>query len=94
MKNKYSIGFFVAAMAAVVALSGAYRFSYEKAKAKAAEELKIEIQAENEKKKELQTEETTGKRTQHGSIFSGWTGSKRRLLLSDGGQWICGGLSK
>ena len=68
MKNKYTIGFFVAAMAAVVALSGAYRFSYEKAKAKAAEELKIEIQAENEKKKELQTEETTGKRTQHGSI--------------------------
>ena len=65
MKNKYSIGFFVAAMAAVVALSGAYRFSYEKAKAKAAEEL-----AENEKKKELQTEETTGKRTQHGSILA------------------------
>ena len=51
MKNKYSIGFFVAAMAAVVALSGAYRFSYEKAKAKAAEELKIEIQAENDNKK-------------------------------------------
>lgn len=68
MKNKYSIGFFVAAMAAVVALSGAYQFSYEKAKAKAAEELKIEIKAENEKKKELQTEETTGKRTQNGSI--------------------------
>ena len=89
MKNKYSIGFFVAAMAAVVALSGAYRFSYEKAKAKAAEEL-----AENEKKKELQTEETTGKRTQHGSILADGQALKRRLLLSDGGQWICGGLFK
>lgn len=67
MKNKYSIGFFVAAIAAVAALSGAYRFSYEKAKAKAAEELKIEIQAEKKSEEELETEEA-GKRTQQGSI--------------------------
>lgn len=63
MKNKYSIGFFIAAMAAVAALSGAYRFSYEKAKAKAAKELKIEIQAEKKNEEELETEEA-GKRTQ------------------------------
>lgn len=68
MKNKYSIGFFVAAMAAVVALAGAYRFSYEKAKAKAVEELKLEMQAEKKSEEMLEKNETSGNQTRNGSI--------------------------
>lgn len=38
MKKRYSIGFFAAAMIAVIAISSAYQISYEKAKERAREE--------------------------------------------------------
>ena len=48
MKKRYSIGFFVAAMIAVIAVSSAYQISYEKAKERAGEEaLTAEHKAED-----------------------------------------------
>lgn len=67
MKNKYSIGLFVASVIAIVALAGAYRFSYEKAKAKAAEEINIAMQ-EEKKKEDFQTEEAKRQQAHQNSI--------------------------
>ncbi len=39
MRKKYGIGFFAAAAVMLIAVSGAYQISYEKAKERAAEEL-------------------------------------------------------
>lgn len=48
MKKRYSIGFFAAAMIAIIAVSSAYQISYEKAKERAREEaLTAEHEAED-----------------------------------------------
>lgn len=42
MKNKYGIGFFMAAIVGVITISGAYELSYQKAKEKAEQQVKVE----------------------------------------------------
>lgn len=80
MKNKYGIGFFAAAIIAVLAVSSAYQLSYQKAKERA------------------QTQVTKNRRSLLRQIgadsLCGWTGAKRRLLLSDGSQRLRGRISE
>lgn len=49
MKNKYGIGFFAAAIVAVLAVSSAYQLSYQKAKERAQAETKIEKEEQTAK---------------------------------------------
>lgn len=48
MKNKYGIGFFAAAIIAVLAVSSAYQLSYQKAKERAEAETKIAAEKEEQ----------------------------------------------
>ena len=80
MKNKYGIGFFAVTIIAVLMITCAYQFTFQKAKERAQAEQKTE------------EEKRDGGR---GRIcYCGRRGTEGRLLLSDGSQRICGGLLK
>lgn len=57
MKNKYGIGFFAVTIAAVLAITCAYQFSYYRAKDKALE-VRLQEQAEKEQTAKKQEEES------------------------------------
>lgn len=60
MKNKYSIGFFAAAIIAVLAVSSAYEISYHKAKERAQAEMELARQEQEQEKEKEQSVEADG----------------------------------
>ena len=93
MKNKYGIGFFAAAIIAVLAVSSAYQLSYQKAKERA----QTQVTKEQEEPATSKSEPTCPKICLFlcfQSKTKPFPGAKRRLILSDGSQRLRGRISE